>query len=46
MLIIEKENFSGRTPQTALKSGVERAKVNASREQRAGGSFGTTVTPS
>jgi hypothetical protein len=37
---------SGRTPQTALKSGVERAKVNASREQRAGGSFGTTATPS
>ena len=37
---------SGKTPQTALKSGVERAKVNASREQRAGGSFGTTATPS
>ena len=28
---------SGRTPQTALRSGIERAKVNASRENRASG---------
>ena len=37
---------SGRTPQQKLTNKLERTKVAASREQRDGGSFGPTATPS